>query len=496
MPADLILQTRLDVLNQALEEVTSVISAMAEQNRRLTDVEGFLSEDGRLAGAENDLAVHIAVIRRRLDGLLGRPARPRTGLPRPGLPAPRYDAAPENDRISRVEEVRRHLRDADAELKKLSEERLGVYDSFQDVRRWSVAALPVQALTDAKEDYQELLSDLGESDEPWQRYRAEMPRRGHELLSRYLELLAGMAVRGLPVDTDGMSAHPALVRFDLDATLMAAYEALVGHLMGPVPLRHREDPRRSPLALMSSLGRRHLPLGYPQWSLWALPLVGRRAGKAVASVWQPQKVTLTPGQRLLCADLYALHALGPSYLYATVFLEFDPMAEPVTEAKPDDRPSDVQRAALLLRQLRAWSAERDTPQRARLEQAADRVEAAWHLARAAAGGEERPLEPGDQEVVDRFGKDLVRVKTMRTVGYPLDTIAMLHDAAAELTDEEKPVDPMQLRDLMSAMWIARLNDPEKAQVIHTRAKDSASKIPFGPPIQVGRDPQEDGRTWV
>ncbi|BCJ47347.1 hypothetical protein GCM10010168_70630 [Actinoplanes ianthinogenes] len=494
MPADLILQTRLDVLKQALEEVTCVIDAMTEQDDRLNAVEDFLSPEGSLAAAENDLSVHIGVIRRRLDGLLGRSATPGTGLPRPNAVTHRPGKDTENVRTQRIEQVRRHLRDADAELKRLGELRDLVYESFQDVRRWSVAGLPVPALRDAHDEYQALLRELGEEPDPWRRFRAEMPRRGHEVLSRYLELLAGMAVRGLPLETEDVSAVPALVRFDLDATLMAAYKALVEHLMGPVPPRLRDDPNRSPLALMSAVGRRHLPLGYPQWSLWALPLVGRRVGKAVAANWA-QKNPLTPGQRLLCADRYALHALGPSYLYATVFLEFDPTVEPAAGGKPE-WPSDAQRATLLLRQLRANSAGLDTPLRNRLTTVAEQVEKAWRVARVAAGGDEQPVEPGDQDVVDRFDEELARAKVMRNVGYPLDTIAKLHSAAEELMDEEKPVVSMVLRDLMSAMWIARLREPAQARVIHTRAKESASKIPFGPPVPVGRDPLDGGRSWV
>lgn len=459
---DMILQTRLDVLDQAVAEVNGVIKAMAEQRERLTEVEAFLAEDGTLYRAENDVLQHIGDAETRLKLLLPPPAS-RKQVVRSTAAAP--SSTLNDPDIKRLREGYRYAGQARVTVQKLEPNRADALRSFQSVRRWSIAGLGDEALNAAVRDYSLMIDEIRKAENPWRRYEAEMPRRGHELFSRYLELLASMAVRG----------------FGLEPAIMADVEALLQQLLEPINLPHKPARReRSPLAMMSSLGRGHLPLGYPEWSLWALPLLGRSVGELVVPSLMSD---IDSRQTLICADLYAQHVLGPSYMHAAIFLELDPSAEPLSA----DVPSDPLRATVLFDNLPRIDRNNDPETRNQIDTVVRSVREQWQRARQAVGGEEEQLTDEDRAVVDRFLNALDRFPE---IAYPGDYIADNRDAGRELMtvnghgDDaawERSVPAMLLRELMNAMWLARLEDPDKAALIHERAKAVARQNPGPPP---------------
>jgi hypothetical protein len=467
---DLILKTRLEVLAQAVEEVNCVITAMEEQGERLAEVEEFLSDAGAMRQAENSLLEHFGDVKSRLEVLLRPPTLSAPAVARPGvrrpLPLPLPLSQPDRQRLHYVQSG---AEKATQQILELAKCRAKALSAFQDVWRWSVAGLGAAALQKAVEDYQYLIRQIRTDENPWRRYQAEMPRLGHELFSRYLELLAGMAVRGLP----------------MDSTVQSDADALIDLLKGP--LDTPAEPLPSPLALMSSLGRRHTPLGYPEWSLWALPLMGRVAGERVAASLLPRDT----GNRLhvICADLYAQYVLGPSYLHAAIFLEFDPSPDP-----PPNLPSDPLRATVLLRDLREYGA---TASRV-IEGIAVPLEREWRRARTAFGGQEPDLDSADRQVVDDFLKEL---RGFVEIGYPVNTLGDLADDGRQLTaagqdGSEPAMRPMQLRNLLSAMWFARLQDPSKDRLIHQRAKMVPRQQQRVSPSRAGFGAQPWSGTWA
>ncbi|ONI83126.1 hypothetical protein ALI144C_16605 [Actinosynnema sp. ALI-1.44] len=112
---------------------------------------------------------------------------------------------PGSKRRDRVDDVLAHVKKALALVDELIEFRHSAYGSFQDVRRWTVADLEVGALSTAVSDYQQLINDIHKAANPWQRYHTELPQHGQELFTRYLEPLAGMAVRGFGLDEKVMA---------------------------------------------------------------------------------------------------------------------------------------------------------------------------------------------------------------------------------------------------------------------------------------------------
>lgn len=471
---DMILQTRLDVLAQAVEEVNGVIDAMAEQGKRLAEVEAFLTSDaGTLYNAESDIIESITDAATRLRVVLRGQSSRRPPVLRSVDPAsPASPASPatrdESDERQRLRDGLKLANTALAQAEGIAEKRENAYASFLSVRRWSVAELGDVALKAAVRDYEQMINEIRVAENPWRRYRAEMPRRGHELFRRYLELLAGMAVRG----------------FGLEPAIMSDVEALLQQLMEPLHLPAKPSKReRSPLAMMSSLGRGHLPLGYPEWSLWALPLLGRSVGELVVPALMQD---VNSRQVMLCADVYAQYVLGPGYLHAAIFLDFDPSSDPSSP----EVPSDALRASVLFEAFPRLSDTEDQDTSKQVDAVVDRVKEQWLRARQAVGGDEEILAAEDREMIDRF---LTELSTrFPEIGYPADRIADNRDVGRDLmkssdqsgspegmgSAEWVPSAPaMQLRDLMSAMWLARLEDPTKARLIHARAKAVARQGP-------------------
>lgn len=466
---DLVLEIRLDVLEQAVDEVKRVIDAVQEQRGRLAEVERFLASDGVLTSAEDDLSTQLGDTMTRLKVELRRRApalRANTSTGARFVTEPAPDPGVERLRLaeSRVEEAEKTVSDIRAERQK-------AYASFQGVRRWSVAGLADGPLDAAVRAYEALIAQIrGTEENPWLRFQSEMPRRGQALLTRYMELLASMAVRGFGLDSTV-------------ANIGAEGDDLVHLLEGPLRLRatsHTEQ--RSPLALMGSLGERHVPLGYPEWSLWALPLLGREVGARVVKAWEEDSVLLeriSQRARDLCADLYAQYTLGPGYLYAAVFLEFDPCS--VHTPKGADTAPDCLRAQILLENLPTLG---DGRYQDDLEPIAAQVRDEWDLAREATGGGQVAIGDEDRKVIAKFLAHLN--EKYWEVAYELKYLLeaegkadSLVEAARELEMGGRPVvddEGFGIRELITVMWLARLKDRKRARRIHEVAKAMAKQI--------------------
>jgi hypothetical protein len=211
----------------------------------------------------------------------------------------------------------------------------------------------------------------------------------------------------------------------------------------------------------------HVQLGYPGWSLWALPLVAREAGLHLirSNVFNTEVPELL---RMLCADVFAIWALGPSYPCAVIYLDLDP------DDTGNGGVSDPVRAEVLLDLLPKLGGE---VQREALTNRANQLRAAWHQARAAVGGEDVKLAEDYQSVIDTFLAELRH--EYKEIPYDSRRLAevesMAQSLAAENPDQLLEVVPLT-RDLLIAMWLARLDHGERSREIYARAKDLAARV--------------------
>ena len=442
---DLILRTRLDVLEQAVEETYAIIDARNEQQQRLAQVEESLGPRGRLSRWENRTRTAVEDAIHRLSLVLVGSMNAAPG----DLDQDDEDEDDEDRQLQK--EALSLLYRARPYLEQLVRDRNDVHDQLQELRRWSVAGLENKELTEAAGEYDQLLKQIRESPNPWQRYDEELRGRGQLLFTRYLELLGGMAIRGVAHEMHEMGDMQTLMKLLLR------------------PLGREVNTALPPRSLYVPLGTRHAPLGYADWGLWALPLVGRTVGEFLLEHGTAFRTSVERRLRVVCADIYALYVVGPAYVHAAVFLELDPDDG---DTSPDE-PSEAYRAEILLQMLPRL----DEAAREDLTEIRDAIAVPWQQARRAAGDSARPTEirPDDLGVVEEF---LTELQTRhRPLGYDTKWLSDARRNGERLTAGGDALDDMALhpRDLITALWLARLDAPDRARLLHDNARRVSSR---------------------
>ena len=105
-------------------------------------------------------------------------------------------------------------------------------------------------------------------------------------------------------------------------------------------------------AALGTIMKSVFKLGFPEWTIWGIPLVGHEVGLSIAEndkgvdslVNSTSFGIYRNRQRSLFADIFATYTLGPAYACAAILLRF----EPHHAAAPRGDPSDIDRARLIL----------------------------------------------------------------------------------------------------------------------------------------------------
>lgn len=411
---DPILKARLELLEQVRDEVIDIQRAIADQNRRLAAVEEFLRHRGQLAGLTSQVKINVRDAIARLEDEEWGPAG--------------------EEALERLNAVPPLLKD------KLDVARQDALQEFIGIKNWSVAALDSSQLTNAIKLYARALSEIRSSQQPWAKYEEQLNSRGEQLFNAYLELFGSIAVRGIG-PPDNLDDE----RRDLSNFLLSFFPASAPMARLPMPN----------LLTRST----HVQLGYLSWSLWAMPLLARDVGAHLIR----QGAFDQPAEhyQLVCADAFAVFAMGPSYTAAALFLELDPDGRPVGGA-----PSDSVRAKLMLDLLPRLAGD---AQRAQIEVHTELLRSAWEQACNAVGG--RAVTPANEDV-EAVEKFLGRLQAdYPDLGYDLSKLASRNEEAERLTAGQEVNGTGQIWDLLVSMWWARVTHPEaESKTIDTQAR--------------------------
>ena len=136
----------------------------------------------------------------------------------------------------------------------------------------------------------------------------------------------------------------------LDNRVCQMTDVLLKDLGGP-----HHVPAPSVPALQAALGtvmKSVIKLGFPEWTIWGIPLVGHELGLSVADNEEVIKRLVTGDsfgmsadrKKSLFADIFATYTLGPAYTCAAILLRF----EPHHASSQEGDPSDIDRAWLIL----------------------------------------------------------------------------------------------------------------------------------------------------
>jgi hypothetical protein len=313
---------------------------------------------------------------------------------------------------------------------------------------------------------EDLDSSPSKRENAWKTYREEHLEI-HRLLSEYVEFMGGLALRDVGFD-EGIC--------DFADELIPTYK-----LTTDKDFRSMTIPGRQETIPMT--WARIVRMGYPEWSIWALPLAAHDLWYAMA------QETIGAQQRIAkfdvaakwiqecLADAYAVWATGPAYAYATVFLRLNPLSA----FKHDgEHPSDDTRAYAILEMWERMNLEEpnNLPYSLDIKELTEEWQKAIEFAKPV-GDPDKKRKSEFQE--DVKGKEKLKIlipalvdslKSKTLPGFAPKSWALSKGLAQRLLkgDQIHPGDA-GFRSVLNAAWLARLERPEAAAIITKRCLD-------------------------
>jgi hypothetical protein len=486
---NLIISTRVGVLRRNLEQVKGVVAAVATR-------------------------------RSAIDGLDVVQTLP-TGI---ADAAARVNAALAFSRIGNWEEVTRQLGFLEREMAALATTAATARDSLVKLQRESVdigdggvktgfeglLKQGMEGSDEAMTSVQTLLSNAKDAHdhhddaradarlrEAWESYRTQLHEETQAVFSEYLDLLGGLAMRQAGFDSGTCRIADALIR---------GFGPYPDYTWNSLTVPARQEALRVTLT-------RIVRLGFPEWTIWALPLTAHEFGHVIVRRYDPLSSyaeavpsgPLRDRREMVMADAFATCMIGPAYACAAILLRLDP-ADCFSER---DGRLTSNRVATILSMLRRMSCGPADP----FAGLTTLLESEWDAAVRQTGPPGALTEDEQREIAELTEKTYLAVTEH---GLPPDDWPRIK-IWANLLLERKPEqivpqidDLFPLRYLLNAAWQARLTlrdeDPEvqKERVAElaeavrttwenlgrvtqdtTRANGAASTPPSSPPPQSG-----------
>jgi hypothetical protein len=315
----------------------------------------------------------------------------------------------------------------------------------------------------------------------WKAYAGKMDE-SQRVFAEYVDFLRGLAMRDTGLD-EGIC--------QIADELLGKWKILdVGYSL-TIPARQE--------ALTMTLAR-IVRLGFPEWTIWALPLAAHELGHVVVS--SPTKLKQfveekAPDEQAryhlqeFLADACATLVMGPAYAYAAILLRFNPLTAYVEDTY--EHPADAKRAYIVFTVLN-WMNDRaheTQPYRGIIQT----LEKEWNAALKQAGWSETQALQG-QEQLEGWVASLKERKLMGevAVAYPVtswDRAQGLQKQLLQNRDADFQVSgTYDLRDVLNAAWLCRIQEPAKVESIDQAARAVWNKIvesrkPGGKPTPPG-----------
>jgi hypothetical protein len=196
----------------------------------------------------------------------------------------------------------------------------------------------------------------------WKTYRDEIRDQSDALFSEYVEFLGGLALRdtglgGLPPSPlhAGEDEAEDEAEYNRDVCVMADGLLRQIYYIGSNDLWHSMAvPGRAGAATISSVSRM-IRLGFPDWTVWAVPLAAYQFGLVVVDDYDlvakyPGLPGVSAGElRVVLADAFATFTVGPAYALACILTKLEPV--PASIPNLPDGLSDSERVGMILSTL-------------------------------------------------------------------------------------------------------------------------------------------------
>ncbi|WP_410592758.1 hypothetical protein [Amycolatopsis sp. lyj-23] len=305
--------------------------------------------------------------------------------------------------------------------------------------------------------------------EIWKAYESTFENGCQDLFADYVDLLGGLTLRDNALDDEVCAITDALLR----------YIPSSGKLL--------TLPARRP-TLQSALNEL-VKVGFPDWTIWNIPLVGLEIGKAhavkpMSEFFLEHRGTAVPGlpddqpdaYRALLAEGYAAYVIGPAYGCAAALLKFQPQ-----------RPFDLERAAVILcvlEELGGTAAKYQHVVRLTREYW---QEAVTHLGDPSLSQPKLDsMRPYARSICDELHTEDIDPFDAANWGEVEEYQALLEREPAEIGRSSADLNPLVLVNAAWAAWLANPGSPEWAETVNGNVKAMWKAQP-------GRRPQRGGR---
>lgn len=370
-----------------------------------------------------------------------------------------------------IEEAKELQRKAEIEIDAIASEVLYLKDDQQRALATKIRQLCNELHNEIDRQRKALLSSPPNSKtyrKLWAEFDNLLAKDARPLFAEYVDFVGGLAVRDDAMDDQVCAMTDRLLEeLDLrDVLAVPARQAALGQIIQSV-----------------------IMLGFPEWTIWGIPLVGHEVGLKYADSNKKDLQKLLKYRRRkdqkrwtsLFADIFAAYVLGPSYARAVIQLRFEP--QHIAGQDDQDR-SDVDRARLILRvldrlyeqKLHGEHTYRDTVRQ---------LQDFWQhevddLLPVSTGSEE------EEEELDKFLDKAWQILTQLPLpSFDRDRWVKANELQGYLLTGERPQYWPQVIDLLTAAWEirtaaweedseaweARTKEPDLMDTVATRVKE-------------------------
>jgi hypothetical protein len=211
-------------------------------------------------------------------------------------------------------------------------------------------------------------------------------------------------------------------------------------------------------------------LGFPEWTIWALPLAVHEFGLVAVTIekieeFVAQQVSHEDDRHRLqvcLADAFATHMMGPAYACAVILLRLDPC----TAFEPGDHRLTEMRARVVLAMLKDIDGQGEPTEEGAYGAIHDRLETEWNDALQQVGSSDAltPQENADIESwVKLISETMGRVRALSPQLWPrIEELAACLDLAQVGNIRLRYDD--ELRSVLNAAWKRRIDEDDLSRV--------------------------------
>lgn len=311
------------------------------------------------------------------------------------------------------------------------------------------------------------------SEKAWDDYTDIMAKASELIFSEYVEFLGGLALRDAGLDEGICRIADELMR-SCGSVGITQWSALT-----------------IPASKEASTLARSIRMGFPEWTIWAVPLTAHELGQVVIrepgnpdleeyvrSQFPKKARTKQQHLRVFLADAFATYVMGPAYACSVILLRFNPRGNDQGKQDKGIYPADAKRAYVVLSMLTKMY-EKDLLTPPPYGDILEKLKTAWDTALGKKQTEPLDTPSDDEKLLDGWADHLLEElgkayagglyegKLWKSTREALELLLKGKDEDAK----DKLEGREEWRDVLNAAWACRVNNVDEALKIAKKAEE-------------------------